>query len=787
MKINLPFIGEVRTGGDAENEPFIKRIPTRAKALSDDILGGFLHFGGKRLSDEKTISSKLLEANEGWVYINNHVIAEEVSKMQFELYSVGLKSGEVVFNPINEHPMLDLLDKFNSSTTRNDGLYITQSHKKLTGDAFWHLDRNGDRIENIFILEPDKVDLDLGDPNDATDDLVDGYEYKDVINGKKVSVYYNKDEVLHFKKPNPRNPYRGYGVVEAAKEVIDIDNLSTYTQKQFFRNGAISNFVLTTEKKLTDDQLKRVRAEMRAAYTGVKNAYSTMILGGGLKPADISYSSKDMELIAQLQWYRDKIMIMFGNTKAALGMIDDVNRASHENAMLEWKRTTVKAEMDAIIATLNEFLVPMYGENLVLSYTNPIPEDKTQDINQAVQLYQANIISLNEAREKLDLDSVPNGGDINSDVTVEPVEESGVKIPRKLKHIDVHAILRKNKVFTRLAYNQKLKQAAMPIARKMINGKKVEVKQEAVEIIHAQFTNEQVNNYYEKQIHIVDVTEDRFEKAVQKLLNKLKEMVLDNLDVEISNKKFKPQVNKDLYSEEALHTQAQLDLTPILIQEAVAAGQEAYRLIGVDDTYLPYKYEKTIRKNVTKFTNSMLDTDREWMVTLINDGIKQGLSVPEIRNSLVSKFDDYSKMQAERVTRTEVLRTSIQAAEDAYKQSGVVEAKQWFTAGATDECAAYEGQIVGLGRNFYTDTDQFKDGDPPLHPNCRCVVLPIVEGTKAFQPVTIQEREIMQSRIKELEAVVDKRTKEYKAIKSQNTDDRAYIKALESYVGVGDD
>lgn len=772
MKVTLPIIGPVKIGKDAVDvvtDNVVKK--TKEKAL--DILGGFLDFGTSKLSGERSISTKLLEANKGWVYINNDVIAKEVSKMEFELYSIGMKDGEITYTEINEHPLLDLLDKFNSTTSRNDGLYVTQSHKKLTGDSFWYLDKNGQTIENIFILPPDKVELNLGNPMDGTADLVESYTYKDTINGKEVEQTYRRDEIIHFKNPNPQNPFRGYGAVEAAAEVIDVDSLTNYTTKKFFENGAITNFVLSTESKVTEDQLKRIKAELRAANSGPKNAYKAMILGGGLKPVDISYSNKELEFLAQLEWYRDKIMVIFGNTKASIGIIDDVNRASHENSMLEWKRTTVKPDMQSIVTTLNEFLVPMYGDRLVLGFCDPIEDDRTEDINQASQLFGSNIITLNEAREMVDLDPVDNGDTIGSQ-TVDTLPDPEKSMPKSLRQIDVKAVLRRNKMHTRLAQNKLIKEQAKPLIRKMIKSEKPKSEEPRM---HTQFTNDQLRAYYEKQMNVVDVLETQFEEAVKKFIGKIEKQVLENLDDELQTKKIK---TKELFDEEDLLIEAQLDFTPILMQQATVSGQAAYELIGKDTPYLPYKLNETIKKNVDKFTKSMLDTDREKLTNTISEGIKQGQSIPEIRNQIASDFATYSKNQSQLIARTEVLRASNMASEDAYIQSGIVEAKQWLTFGATDECAKYEGQIERLGGNFYSADNKFQDGDPPLHPNCRCVILPIVEGTKAFQPAPILEKELLEARIKELESKFDKRTKSFKELKKKSLNDDAYIKSLEA-------
>jgi SPP1 gp7 family putative phage head morphogenesis protein len=124
----------------------------------------------------------------------------------------------------------------------------------------------------------------------------------------------------------------------------------------------------------------------------------------------------------------------------------------------------------------------------------------------------------------------------------------------------------------------------------------------------------------------------------------------------------------------------------------------------------------------------MLDTDREHLTNIITHGLEDGKSVPEIRKEIETTFDQYSRNQAQRITRTEVIRVSNQSALDAYERSGIVEGKQWVTFGAIDECAAYDGEIETLDGKFYSDTTEFKDGDPPLHPNCKCVLVPIVVG-----------------------------------------------------------
>ena len=815
-----------------------------------DILGAILDVPEIGLSSDTKISGKILKANKEWVYRNNDVIAMEVSKMEFELYSVGVSGGEIVYNEVISHPLLDLLDKPNPETVKSDAVYIIQSHKKLTGDAFWLKIRNGRTVTALRSLPPDKITLILDNPTADNQTIIKGYQYTDQINSQYVDITYDPQDIIHLKKPNPDNLFRGLGVVEAFADTIDTDNLTNYTTKSFFKRGAITNFVLTTDQKIQDDQLKRIQAEMKQMYSGATNAYRTMILGGGLKPEKLTFSNKDMEFLDQLTWHRNKIMSGFGNTLASLGMLDDVNRATHESSMIEWKRTTIKPDMDAIVNSLNEFLVPEFGNNLLLAYKDPVPEDRDDDITEATSLYDGGIIMLNEARELLDYESVPDGDefkqsnlvvmqpdklgadndeDIDQEVeNIKDDEGEGKKaikhyklgrrsrrpneVPKSLRHIEVKALLRRRGVYLRLKQNKELKDALKPLIGKIIDeyqkrGQKISAVK-AAEILasrnksdgyqppaHTKFGSDEIMDYYQKQIHSIEVVEDHFDKAIIKFLVYVNAKIVDKLEAEIEAQKslkakrlaYKKWSTKDVFddNEADFEAQAQLDFTPLLDNLGVIAGQDAYKLVSINDPYLQSRALKSlISNNVTKFTKSMLETDRSHISDIITNGIEQGQSVVDIRNALTSDETlSFTKMQSTRITRTEVSRTSIQSSIDAWQQSGVVEGVQWITAGADDECADYEGQIESLDGNFYSDTTEFADGDPPLHPNCRCSLIPIVIGGEE----RFVNHDMYKKRISELEARLDKRTKGYKELKTEKVDDKVYIKSLEKYLGISDE
>ncbi len=317
------------------------------------------------------------------------------------------------------------------------------------------------------------------------------------------------------------------------------------------------------------------------------------------------------------------------------------------------------------------------------------------------------------------------------------------QIPRALQTIDVKAVLRRRGVYLQQRENRRLKAAAKPLAEILVKNKALKAKGKKELVVpeiqkYASLTNGDAHDYWQKQIHVVSVVETHFELAIKKFLHDVQTTALAKLDTIVAQhpKSLKAQtkalqvITKDVFSDtEAndLVNQATISLQPLLENVGVITGQAAMQSTGSSDPYIPSdSLRAQVGQNVSRFTQSMVSTDQDHLGGIITDGITNGDSIPQIRASITNDFSQYSNMQATRISRTEVLRASNDSAVDAFQQSGLVEGKQWLTAGADDECADYDGQVVGLDGNFYDNTDEFADGDPPLHPNCRCVLIPVL-------------------------------------------------------------
>lgn len=105
-------------------------------------------------------------------------------------------------------------------------------------------------------------------------------------------------------------------------------------------------------------------------------------------------------------------------------------------------------------------------------------------------------------------------------------------------------------------------------------------------------------------------------------------------------------------------------------------------------------------------------------------GVEQGKRADDIAGDIGEFFDQQGQWRALRIARTEVIAGYAEGSLEGYRQSGIVNMKQWLTAGderVDPECLLNEEQgLVPINSGFASGV-----GAPPVHPNCRCVLQPV--------------------------------------------------------------
>lgn len=349
-----------------------------------------------------------LKACKSWVYACVSAISDEVATIKLKLFQ---KKGEAL-EEIFEHPLLDLLYKVNPYTTKFDHWSLTQEYLELTGEAPWLLERDGNGPPTaIYLLRPDKLTIKF-----EKGKVIGKYIYRtDMAN----TVDIDPQDIILIRYPNPLTLFRGMGTLEAAAQTVDLEKYAEQWNLFFFYNQARPDAVLTSKKSLTPDQRKRIETMWKKQFQGISKNAKLALLEGDFEYKPMQMSQKDMDFLEQQRFSRDKIFSIFRVPKSIIAISDDVNRAVAETHAYAFARWTIRPKMIRIIEQLNEFLVPMFGDDLVLGFEDPVPENTELKLSKYEKaLGSSGWMTINEVRKLEALPEVEGG-----DVILRPIME----------------------------------------------------------------------------------------------------------------------------------------------------------------------------------------------------------------------------------------------------------------------------------------------------------------------------------------------------------------------------
>ena len=299
-------------------------------------------------------------------------IASAVGSVEVILERDGAYGRERVF----QHPLLDLMRNPNREMSGRDLISNIVSHQLLNGNAYVVKVSAEDGPcavpSELYLLRPDRVEI------KPIDDSLLRYIYK--VNGRTLNDYrvdlssYCSD-LLHIKNYHPLDDLYGMANAEAAFNSIEQHTQAIIWNQSLLRNGARPSGAIVTRgnkdgagEYLTEEQYNRLKTQLEDLYSGSSNAGKTFILEGGLDWKEMSSSPKDMDFVKIKDGAARDIALAFGVPPQLLGIPGDNTYSNLVEARLALWEDTVLPMLDRVLERLNNWLVPLYGGDLTLSY-----------------------------------------------------------------------------------------------------------------------------------------------------------------------------------------------------------------------------------------------------------------------------------------------------------------------------------------------------------------------------------------------------------------------------------
>ncbi len=649
-------------------------------------------------------STNYLDKYKSWVYRAVNLISNETAA-SLRLYL--MKDGEEV-EGIKADEVLRPLYQPNKIQSFYNLIQSTQAYKELAGRAFWYvpLYKTSRKPAEIWPLRADLVDIVRGK---TLEKPILGYVYK--INGQRIP--FEVDEVIPFLGFDPKDMIGGIGSVEASIMAIESDEQTRTWNFNFFKNSARPDVILEYEGVIDEQKFREIQEKWEQRHKGAENAHKVALLANGLKMKVWNFSQKEMDFVEQRKLDRDDILALFGIPKGLI-LAEDVNLANAKTALWHFLRFTIKPKIRELVDQLNRFYLERYwpNEGYYFEFDDPVPADREAKLKEYEMAWNK-FLTINEIREQEGYEPIEGGDQLYLPFNLMPVGKAQKEKSKKTK---------KRVINKKVSVREKIEEKLDDVVNKMADY--IELDERGEKVWKA------------------------FVKRAKKTEDKIKEAMIDEFNRELQEVENNIRVQgKSVKAVSDLLFDKQFAIGTIISflseAELLAIGEEgqlALEMVGVEQLFdlESERVKRFIARNTKQAAESIVDTTFEKLKKTLKEGQDNGEGAVELIERVRDVFGNLKEWKAEQIALSETMRANNFALEEGWRQSEVVKAKQWYTA--LDErvcpsCSIMHGKIVSLNSKFaelgdevgnltitYTDIKH-----PPLHPDCRCVLLPVVE------------------------------------------------------------
>ena len=597
------------------------------------------------------------------------------------------RNGEAFEN----HPLYSLFENPNPTQTASDFIHLYGMLNEIYGETFWYLVRGETtrRVKEIYLLNPASMEL-----------KIDGGELVGYILHKAdgSQIPFTLDEVIHDKRPNPFNEWRGMSVLERASIYVDTEITTSTFTLNYMRNNASPSGIVSLPA-MDKETFKQFAAQWREGYEGPENAGKTAFIRNGEASFQaVGATLKDVDAKVTRDMAKEDVLMMLEVPKPLLGMTDDkgFGRGNVETLHYIFANEKLEPLMRRLDRIYYKILISSGFQDLAYDVTHesPVPEDKEYQLNNAKA--GANIwLTVNEIRQQQGLPPLNGYDDI-----INPMQTT----------IAASAVNTVNKEVKKVTLSKEVKLTKSQELKKI---------------------NEEQESF---RANLVD-TNEPYEKKLKSIISKFALQQEEKIISKIG-------ATKKAYEEWLFSIKEESEvlaglLTPVildLMEEQIA--ETANFISGELLTISPEirgRVEITMKQIAGVYNQDTITA----LERSISEGVDSGESLVKIKKRVENIYQDAKGYRAERIARTESLRASNESAELVYKSNGFSQVRWFSNPGACDFCKELNATVKSIGNDFYSLGDVITNNEgqrlqidyrnittPPLHPNCKCSIVP---------------------------------------------------------------
>jgi len=568
--------------------------------------------------------------------------------------------------------------------------------------------RGSRRIKSLLILSADRM------REIVTQSRIDGWHYSGSSQDVMAGMNLLPEEVLHIKRPNPFNPWRGMSPLSVAMLAAQTDYASAQFQKGLMLNNADTGVIITTEQVLSSEQIEQIKGALRERKRKAGTADRPLFLHGGAKVEKPTINAADMQFLENRKFNRQEICAVFGVPQELIGYTEDANRSVSNSARLNFIENTMMPLGDRIEASLETLVqaIDPQAEGWFNWDVLPImKEAQRARVDTGVKLWAIGV-PFNDINENLDLGfepypwhavgylpfSVARADDLGSESPKEPREDED---PEPDDEMSAEKLMRKL-----YAAVPKPAHICAPSGSKWLRSIKPSIK--AKEGRMRSFFRAQLG----RVLDALEKTSPSSSKAYEELFNLANE------------------------SSELLRR-----MKPLLIADLEFGGAQLFAESGlVDFTLPPHRATEFLAQRANRLSEVNQATFEQIQSELV-EAVANGETFEQRVARVKSVYKEATESRAASIATTET-NSAINTGRQVAMEEAGIELKAWSTSNLPDVRAShYKAQADGpIPVNQKFSNGLMYPGDPAGPPgeviNCRCFMYAVLdpEDVKAGAP-----------------------------------------------------
>lgn len=308
----------------------------------------------------------------------------------------------------------------------------------LTGDSFtlkFRPDSAG-RPLALYRLAPYLVEVEPGEQGD----LIGGYRYS--VPGAD-DVVFSPDDVVHIKRPNPHDPYRGAGLISAGPRIFDMEVALTETKANYFEQGTRLSGVLESDNSISPGLIESIRTEFAGLFSGSGRDWLVPVLQRGLHFKPMQGNAAEAEFVQLTEQSQERILAKFRVPRSKLGLpIESSSTTQPAEERRNFATDVMRPSLNKYqTAWSDQLTVPGWGLSYVIEFEYEMPiEDRIKLAGEYAKLPGIMVKEVREfaGRDPLEGDNaqfndlvlnLPGENDNGSDVKDQPLPGEGGRPP----------------------------------------------------------------------------------------------------------------------------------------------------------------------------------------------------------------------------------------------------------------------------------------------------------------------------------------------------------------------